>query len=618
VFLSYASQDAEAAGRICAALRGAGIEVWFDQSDLRGGDAWDRKIRQEIRDCSLFVPVLSHNAQSRPEGYFRLEWHLADQRTHLMSKSRSFLVPVCIDDLQGNEADVPDSFQSVQWTRLPSGSTGREFVARIAHLLNPDDTLSTRAGRFAGGAAPVAMSSAAGGAAETDIPDKSIAVLPFVNMSADKEQDYFSDGLAEELINLLARIPDLRVPARTSSFSFRGQQVTAREIGRALKVAHVLEGSVRKAGQRVRVTAQLVRTDNGYHHWSETYDRDLSDIFQVQDDIACAVVEKLKLTLLAPVSVASAKPVNAEAHNLYLQAQYFRARESEADLAKAVDFYRRALAIDREYATAWASLSGTYIRQVANGYIPVDDGFRLVREAAERAIGCDATLGDAYAALSVAQAGGDHDWLGAAATLARGEALDPGNPQVMLIGAIQCVAFGALEESRARFRAILDRDPLNLLVRRYFARMLLHANLLDEAEAEIRKVLELSPAYPAASYELGRILLAKGNVAAAVAAFEAETNLNWRSFGLPLGYYAQGRAEDVRNALATMQTTGSEFQYAEALAYIGDADGAFKWLDAARVNRDPGLIWLRSNPLLSGITSDPRYQAFTRQINLPD
>ena len=616
VFVSYASEDAEAARRICDALRGIGLEVWFDQRELRGGEAWDQRIRREISDCALFVPIISANTQARLEGYFRREWKLAIARTHDMAEEKAFLLPVVIDDTSPQQASVPEAFRAVHWTRLPAGEVPQAFVTRVAQLLSAVEPGSPPSTRLAPAAAPAIHPVSSGPRA---IPEHSIAVLPFVNMSADKEQEYFSDGLAEELINLLARIPELRVPARTSSFSFRGRPVTAGEIGQTLNVAHVLEGSVRKAGNRLRITVQLVRSDNGYHLWSETFDRTLDDIFQIQDDIARAVVDKLRLTLLAAVPSARTLATNAEAHNLYLQGQYFGGRETQADLDKAVDCYQRALALDVDYARAWAGLSAVYLRQVANSYIALDQGYALVRAAAAKAIALDPALGDAYSSLVLVLVNVEHDWRGSATLLARARTLDPGNPLLLLTTAVIGRALGNTEEAVAILRQALDRDPLNLLARRYFARTLYYADRLTDAEAEIRQVLDLSTAYPVAHYELGRILLAQGAVTEAVAAFEAEAAPNWKTFGLPLGYHAQGRTADAQAALAAMlhESTGAEFQIAEAYAYLGDADQAFRWLEAAVDHRDPGIVWLRDDPLLRGLTGDARYAALLRALNLP-
>ena len=292
VFLSYASQDAEAAQRICEALGAAGVDVWFDQSELRGGDAWDHKIRKQIHDCALFIPIISIHTQARTEGYFRLEWHLADQRKLLMTKSRPFLVPVCIDGTPNADAEVPDSFGAVQWTRLPGGETPPTFVERIARLLSPEPPHAPAAGamiaRQRGSQAATANSSSA--ASASGPPRVAICVLPFANMSGDPEQEYFSDGITEDVITDLSKVSALAVISRNSAFVYKGKNVDVPKLAHALNVSYVLEGSVRKAGGRVRITAQLVNALSNDHVWAERYDRDLNDIFALQDEIAHAIV----------------------------------------------------------------------------------------------------------------------------------------------------------------------------------------------------------------------------------------------------------------------------------------------------------------------------------------
>jgi TolB-like protein len=321
VFLSYASQDAEAARRICEALRADGIEVWFDQSELRGGDAWDQSIRKQIKTCALFVPVISKHTHERAEGYFRLEWNLAVDRCLRMAADKPFLVPVVIDDTLDDDERVPERFRDIQWTRLPAGETRREFVARIGQLLSgqPGHSLTiarphvSTAGRpprsrtrlavtavalvaatayllvdkpWMAKPVPTAVPAAklmtsADPAARFAPPPHSIAVLPFVNMSGDKEQEYFSDGLTEELLNSLAQINALQVAARTSAFSFKGKDTDIGTIARKLNVSAVLEGSVRRSGNTVRVTTQLINAVTGFHLWSHTYDRDVTDVLKL-------------------------------------------------------------------------------------------------------------------------------------------------------------------------------------------------------------------------------------------------------------------------------------------------------------------------------------------------
>ena len=674
VFLSYASDDAHAAAGIAASLRAAGVEVWFDQSELRSGDAWDQKIRREIRDCALFVPIISNHTQARSEGYFRLEWHLADQRTHLMARSRAFLLPVCVDDTRETDAEVPDSFVGVQWMRLPSGTSPAAFADRVARLLSPDERPSASAGppaapgatprgggssgapplrdrgsgatwRTAGvlavaalvaagagyfviehsrssspapqAASTVAPASIARTATPEAIPEKSIAVLPFTDMSEKRDQEYFSDGMAEEIIDLLVKVPELRVPARTSSFYFKGKSEEISTIARRLAVAHILEGSVRRSGNHMRVTAQLVRADTGYQLWSETYDRDVKDVFTLQNEIARVVVDKLKLTLLSTLPVAPSGAPGPEAHRLFLQGRFAAQVELESSLRHAIEFYERAIALDPTYAAAWAELGFTRFRQVANGYIPVKEGLDKSSAAADRASALDPTSVLPYLISGAVKMTRAHDWAGARHDFDRALQLEPINARALFNDAFLERTVGNSNEAIARFRKVMELDPLNLLDRRYFARALYHAGKLDEAEALIRQILDLNPSYSAAHYELGRILLARGQVGPAVTEFDAEANPAWKGFGLPLGYFAQGRTSDANAALAELLKTpdGQEYQIGETYAYFGNADQAFVWLGRA-VDNDPGIQWLRGDPLLRGITGDPRYDALLKRLNL--
>ena len=662
IFLSYASQDVEAARNICEALRAGGIEVWFDQSELRGGDAWDHKIREQIRDCALFIPVMSANTQTRQEGYFRLEWRIADQRTHLMARNKAFIVPVSIDGTPESSADVPESFASVQWTRLPAGATSPAFVNRLLHLLSPElDTPSVgsatpsappASGHAATGrtrfllsltavlvliavgywvmdtfvlskppTAAAQQSAPKGGSGASEqgtAPEKSIAVLPFLDISEKKDQEYFSDGLSEELIDLLAKTPGLEVIARTSSFYFKGRQATIAEIAKTLNVANIIEGSVRKAGNTLRVTAQLIRARDGVNLWSETYDRDLKDVFMVQDDIARSVVEKLRLTLMLNAPDSAARTQSTDAYNLYLQGRYFLARDSESDLSKAQDFFRKAAALDPSYAAAWAGQGTVALRRVANAFVGLDQGLATARTAATKALQSDPDNGDACAVLA-SELLMRMQWREADSTAARCLQDNPDNAQLLMTSAVSARQLGHDEESLSLFHQILAHDPLNLLASRYLARTLYHAGRLADAEAAIRHVIDFNPEQPGAQYELGRILLAKGDRVAAFAAFEAEPGAGWRSYGLALGCHAADHRAQADAALADMlrHSAGKEFQIAETYSYCGDADRAFEWLDAA-INQDPGIVWLRNDPLFKGLTGDARYEALLRKVNLPE
>ena len=300
VFLSYASQDAAAARRLCDALRAAGIEVWFDQSELRGGDAWDAAIRKQVRECALFVPLISANTEARSEGYFRREWSLAVNRMLDMAEDQSFLVPVVIDDTPEKTARVPDRFRERQWIRLKDGIVPPELAEHVARLLAGG--VSPAAGHggsgvgFRAGAADNPGASVSPGSAAA--PRLGICVLPFANISGDAEQEYFSDGITEDIITDLGKVSALWVAARNTSFTFKGKHVDVLQVARQLNASHVLEGSVRKSGRRVRITAQLIDGATGGHVWAERFDRDLDDIFELQDQISQSIVAALRLRLL--------------------------------------------------------------------------------------------------------------------------------------------------------------------------------------------------------------------------------------------------------------------------------------------------------------------------------
>ncbi len=436
-------------------------------------------------------------------------------------------------------------------------------------------------------------------------------------MSEKHDQEYFSDGLAEELLDVLAKVPGLQVIARTSSFSFKGKSEDVPTIAKKLNVANVLEGSVRKSGRRLRITTQLIRADTGVHIWSETYDRDEEDVFKVQEDIARAVVDKLKLALLGDVPVSTARSSNPQAYNLLLQGRYFVAFDTPDELNKSIDCYRRAIALDAAYAPAWAGLSQAIFRQIANGYVPAEAA-QTALAAARKAAELDPTLADAYNMIGTLKMVTDFDWSGARAAYDHALQLDPSNASALFSSAHLTMAIGNTDDTLAQFRDVLERDPLNLLYRRYVARVLYYAGRLTEAEATIRQVLAMSSSFPAAHYELGRILLARGQVPSAMAEFEAEQSA-WRPFGLPIGYHAQGRAADANAALAALlkESAGAEFQVAETYGFFGDADKAFYWLDQAVLNHDPGVQWLRGDPLLKTLTRDPRYAALLRRLKLP-
>jgi len=449
----------------------------------------------------------------------------------------------------------------------------------------------------------------------TDVPEKSIAVLPFVNMSEDKANEYFSDGISEELLNLLAKIPQLQVTARTSSFAFKGKGTGIPEIARTLHVAHVLEGSVRKAGNSVRITAQLIRAGTDTHLWSQTYDRKLDDIFAIQDEIAADVVKQLKVTLLG--AAPKARTTNPEAYALYLQARQL-GRQGNAETFKQSDaLYRKALAIDPRYAPAWHGLATNFNNKTGQGLLPSKEGFAQSREAAKKALEIDPDYASAHAGLGYIAMFGDNDLAGAARHYQRALALDPTDLDVLRNVATFLQSLGRLDEGLALDEAVARRDPVNVTSLSNFGYHQRMAGRYDAGIASFRTVLSLSPNQGGAHYQLGTALMLKGDATAALAEIEQEKSEAWRMIGLPMAYCALGRKADADaalNALIAKYEKDGPYNIAYAYAFCGDADKAFEWLDKAVTYQDPGLGDIVTENLFDKIHSDPRWLPFLRKI----
>jgi adenylate cyclase len=444
--------------------------------------------------------------------------------------------------------------------------------------------------------------------------DNSIAVLPFVNMSSDKEQEYFSDGISEELLNLLAKVRTLHVAARTSSFSFKGKEVPIPEIAKTLYVAHVLEGSVRKSGAQVRITAQLIRAADGYHLWSQTYDRKLDDIFAIQDEIAADVVKQLKVTLLG--AAPTVRQTDPKAFALYLQARQLGYQKTADALKQSDALLRQTLAIDPRYAPAWDQLADNDIREIQIGVLPNEEGYRQAREAAEQALAIDPDYAPAQAHLGriVNDLG---DLAGAAQHLERALALDPSDLVVLRYSASLLDSLGRLQQVIVIDEYVVARDPVNVTGLYNLGLGYRRAGRNDEAIARLRTALSLSPGFGAAHYLLGIALLLKGDAAGALAEMELETSENWRMIGLPMAYHALGRKAESDTALAALITKWekeSPFNIAYVYAFRGDADKAFEWLDKAVQYADPGLSEIRLENLLDHIHEDPRWLPYLRKV----
>jgi TolB-like protein len=448
--------------------------------------------------------------------------------------------------------------------------------------------------------------------------DKSIAVLPFVNMSDDGANEYFSDGLSEELLNLLAKIPELKVAARTSSFQFKGQTGDIETIASQLKVANILEGSVRKSGNQVRITAQLIKADDGYHLWSETYDRTLENIFAVQDEIAAAVVDALKITLLGS-STPITRQANPQAYALFLQGRHWYNQASEENSAKSVAAYQGAIDIDPAYAPAWAGLALSTLYRAGQGWIELDDGVSKALNAAEHAVALDPDLALGWVALSRIQ--GDYlwDWTASNASVQMALKLEPKASYVLSAAGRRAGSLGQLEQAVAHCRQASAIDPLNQRALDTLAGNLEVAGFLQEAEEIERHLYALNPDYAGIHTSIAWILLRQGHVEQALAEIEKETDDFWGGLVKHLALYSAGRNAEADTLFATWTEKYKSFgayQIAESFAWRNEPDNAFKWLNQAYDQHDPGMSSLLKDATLRNLYNDPRWETLLEKMGL--
>jgi TolB-like protein/Tfp pilus assembly protein PilF len=659
VFISYASEDAEAAQRICEALSAAGIEVWFDKSELRGGDAWDQSIRKQIRTCALFLPIISHTTHDRREGYFRLEWKLAIDRCHLMDANLAFLLPVVIDDTRDDDERMPERFREVQWTRLPGGKTHPDFVEHVQRLLSRNASSEIRTASFgtlpSGSRAPKSWSPkralpaavafvvlaaimayfaiqktwTSKPAASTHLTPSaaaSIAVLPLANESGDAGQQYFSDGISEDLITALSQFPGLKVIGRTSAFQFRDPKEDSRSIGAKLGVAHLLEGTVRRSGDIVRVSAELIDTADGSAQWSERYDRPYKDLFALQDEITRAVAVALKAKLLPGEHAAaqSEQPPsgNLQAYNALLQGRFYFARGTEADDRNAIEFLTQATQLDPRYASAWSELSygwSTHSGDFLEG-AAAQEAYAKAREAADRALAVSPDLAAAHSARGYLLQVVDFDWHGAEAQYRRALELAPNDAQVKFNLGSVLASFGEMDQAIELTRQGLVTDPLRAGAYKQLATYFLGLHRLDEAARAINKAVELQPASEPNRSWLTIIETQRGNATAALEAAQQEPPGIFRDMSLAFARQIGGEQSAADAALRTLiekQANNSAYQIAEVYALRNDAKATFEWLDRAWNNRDAGIQYLLFDPFILRYKDDPRFAAFCRKVGLP-
>jgi serine/threonine-protein kinase len=458
-------------------------------------------------------------------------------------------------------------------------------------------------------------------AASLPVPQKSIAVLPLLNESGDPKDEYFSDGLSEELIAALGQIRELKVIGRSSSFRFKERKEEPKTIGEKLGVATLLEGTVRKQGERVRIVAELINAADGIELWTRTFDRELKDIFAVQQEIAAAVASSLKATLLGSDQRPAANPAtkNTEAHNAYLQGHYYFQRRNLEDYRKAVAHYDEAIRLDPEYALAYAERSElwTIIGDLA-GERPT--AYPKARSDAEKAVGIAPDLAEAHAALGWVRAFAEWKFAEGLSELQRAKELSPANPLTNDLLARVIVYRGRMEEAEQQARQAVELDPLSAAAQFTLGRVLFYAGKLDQADAAGRKMAELQPS--ASSSHRWQVLAAvqRGDGEMALREALSEPDESIRPFELALAQYVRGDSKASDAALAVLIANSRDslaYQVAQVYAMRRETDKAFEWLEIAFDNHDGGMPSMLVDPVLRNLRNDPRYKALVAKMNFP-
>lgn len=586
IFLSYAADDRERVRPLVAVLEAEGWNVWWDRQ-ITPGEIWDREIEEAVELASCVIVVWSHVSVVS-------DW-VRSEANEGLEKHR--LVPVLIDNVR-----PPMVFRSIQSSFL-IGWPSRESQRELSQLL---DTVR----KTVEGETPAEL---------TRREQKSIAVLPFANLSSDPEQEYLSDGLAEEMLNLLSRLPELRVVARTSAFSYKGKEVTATQIGRELNVTHLLEGSVRKSGERLRIHVQCSRTDDGFQLWSESYDRTLGDIFAIQDNIAREVVNRLQVGFRG--QMPSSIQTDSTAYALFLQANHVGNQQTDGGAETAIELFQRALDIDQTYVAAWVGLARMYLNEAALGQRPFAQGHQLAEAALRKALSL--LPDDPNAQCTMAGLRFDENRVADAVEhLHAGLAPDtPNESSLSVVGDILC-CLG--EEGRAIevHEFVSRRDPVNPSVYGNLASAYFLAARWQEALDALDVVESLSPnalginALRAIIFVLRRD---PGDRERALACVERESFDGFKLEAMVMVQHALGEQEQSDRALEQLvEESGDDWAYniARAHAFRGELEEAFHWLQRATELGDSGLAQVRVDPVLRQLRSDDRWEPLLAKIGL--
>jgi TolB-like protein/Tfp pilus assembly protein PilF len=634
VFVSYASQDAAAANSIVKNLETHGLKCWIAPRDVKPGAQYADAIVRAINDAKAVMLVMSGSAVASP--------HVGKEIERGSSK-RKPIIAFRIDAAPLNHA-LEYFLSESQWIDVPAlgmPAALMKLAEAVGHAstVTPQVATPVRSGGVTkravivaaaviGASAAVATGlrfwhqSRGGGQspAVAVIADKSIAVLPFTDMSEKRDQEYFADGMAEEIIDLLVKIPGLKVISRTSSFQFKGKTEDLRSIGTQLGVAYVLQGSVRKSGDHLRVTAQLIEAQDGTHLWAQTYDRDLSDVLKMQDEIAIALVRALQIEVGHYGTDSRRTLRNTEAYTLYLQGRHAFDRFDQQGSEQAIGDFERVLELDPSFAPAEFWLSNAYFTLGLAGFMPPTIAFEKARQAAERALTLDPNLAVAHAQLGEIHRVYDWDWAAADRELKQALALAPADGNILFNVSGQSQSMGRWDEALKQMNAALAHDPLNPIPHQVVSLIQTRRGRLEEAEAAARRAVEINPTGVFGHYVLGAVLLLRNQPESALTEFSKEPVEAARLGGSAMAYFAMGAKADSDAMLVQMLKGYATYPFFIARVYVfrGEADETLKWLERAYAQKDSLLSSIRGDPAFKKIASDSRYKAFLKKMNLPE
>ena len=656
VFISYASPDSAVAETVCEALERAGITCWIAPRDVTPGTFYADEIVRAIDTAKAVVLILSRNASDSHHVLREVERAISKRHPVISIRIDRAPLPAGLEYflnmsqwLDASGGDIPRSMAKLSAAvriaiegpvvtpepaptpRVPTPPSARspKRMAIMAASLLGLIIAGLAVNRLWIPSRKAALTSVPAAAVPTPapplaappIPEKSVAVLPFVDLSEKKDQAYFADGLAEELLDLLAQVPDLKVPARSSSFLFKGGSVPVRNVGHDLGVAYVLEGGVRKAGDTMRVSVQLVRADSGYQVWAQTYERNVRDVFIVQDEISGAVVEALKLRLDSPgPKIAERRTANPQAYDQYLRGNHLFQLGDHDDLLAAGGAYRRAIELDPNFGPAFAGLANVEYLTVKD-FSDTDqpDIIRRALAYADHAVALAPSLAEAYSERALLRLN-QYDWAGGRDDLQKALALDPNDVKANRRMVLLQLSLGNVEAALPAQRHVVELDPLDMISREILGMSYYFAGQGAEARRTFEKVRAFSPNFEGLSGNAGFSYLADGQPEAARRECEPHPDDTARAC-LAAAEHALGHEERSRAILADLidqHPRRASYFIAKAYGFSGNSALALEWLNRAFTSQAKLLSDVKSEPAFRALHGDPRYLALLRKMKLPE